>query len=128
VPPESPPRPTNGSTPLPWCSALVGLSFPRTGSDGTGYALARSLGHALVPPVPALTPFTSDDPWCVMLQSLTADVELALRVGGRIAERVRASMLWTHFGYSGPAALDLSRRRLREREAAPGLANRLTLA
>ena len=34
--------------------ATGGLSFPRTGSDGTGYALALSLGHSLVPTVPAL--------------------------------------------------------------------------
>jgi len=93
--------------------ATGGLSFPRTGSDGTGYALALSLGHTLVPPVPALTPLTSEEPWCVMLQGVTAEVELALRVGGRVAERVRGSLLWTHFGYSGPAALDLSRHWLR---------------
>ncbi len=98
--------------------ATGGLSFPRTGSDGTGYALALALGHTLTPPVPALTPLTSDDPWCVMLQGMTADVELALRVDGRIAERVRGSMLWTHFGYSGPAALDLSRHWLRAAEDA----------
>jgi len=97
--------------------ATGGLSFPRTGSDGTGYALALSLGHTLVPPVPALTPLTAEEPWCVMLQGVTAEVELALRVGGRVAERVRGSMLWTHFGYSGPAALDLSRHWLRASES-----------
>ena len=97
--------------------ATGGLSFPRTGSDGTGYALARALGHSLVPPVPALTPLTSEDPWCVMLQGLTADAELTLRVDGRVETRVRGSLLWTHFGYSGPAALDLSRHWLRARES-----------
>lgn len=96
--------------------ASGGLSFPRTGSDGTGYALAESVGHTLVPPVPALTPLTSEDPWCVMLQGLTADAELTLRVAGRVETRVRGSLLWTHFGYSGPAALDLSRHWLRARE------------
>ena len=44
--------------------ASGGLSFPRTGSDGTGFALAASLGHALVPTVPALTPLAADDPLC----------------------------------------------------------------
>jgi predicted flavoprotein YhiN len=97
--------------------ATGGLSFPRTGSDGTGYALALSVGHTLVPPVPALTPLTSEEPWCVMLQGLTSEVELALRVDGRVTERVRGSMLWTHFGYSGPAALDLSRHWVRESAA-----------
>src|SRR5262249_32493048 len=39
--------------------ATGGLSFPRTGSDGTGYALLTALGHTLEPPVPALTPLAS---------------------------------------------------------------------
>src|SRR5262249_42118867 len=38
--------------------ATGGLSFPRTGSDGTGYGLALAMGHTLVPPVPALTPLS----------------------------------------------------------------------
>src|SRR5262249_18323458 len=39
--------------------ATGGLSFPRTGSDGAGYALAASLGHTIVPPIPALTPLAA---------------------------------------------------------------------
>ena len=107
--------------------ATGGLSFPRTGSDGTGYAQALSLGHSLVSPVPALTPLTAEEPWCVMLQGLTHDVELALRISGRVAERVRGSMLWTHFGYSGPAALDLSRHWVRA-SAEPGATVNVSLS
>lgn len=93
--------------------ATGGLSFPRTGSDGTGYALAAALGHTIVAPVPALTPLTAADPFCAQLQGLTVDVELTLAVGGKRAETARGSLLFTHFGYSGPAALDLSRSWLR---------------
>ena len=93
--------------------ATGGLSFPRTGSDGTGYALARSLGHTLVAPVPALTPLTSDDPLCADLQGLAVEAELSLWTGGRVEWRTRGPFLFTHFGYSGPAALDLSRHWLR---------------
>jgi predicted flavoprotein YhiN len=89
--------------------ATGGLSFPRTGSDGTGYALAASLGHEIVPPVPALTPLAASDPLCARLQGLTLEVELTLRVAGKRAAATRGSFLFTHFGYSGPAALDLSR-------------------
>jgi predicted flavoprotein YhiN len=89
--------------------ATGGLSFPRTGSDGTGYALAASLGHSIVPPVPALTPLAAGDPLCTRLQGLTLDVELALRVVGKRVATTGGSFLFTHFGYSGPAALDLSR-------------------
>ena len=89
--------------------ATGGLSFPRTGSDGTGYALAASLGHTIVPTVPALTPLAASDPLCVRLQGLTLEVELTLRVLGKKEAVTRGSFLFAHFGYSGPAALDLSR-------------------
>jgi len=90
-----------------------GLSFPRTGSDGAGYALARSLGHTIVSTTPALTPLASSDPLCTECQGLTTDVALSLRVGGKRAVEIRGSLLFAHFGYSGPVALDLSRHWLR---------------
>ncbi|GAB4524276.1 MAG: hypothetical protein Fur0018_07710 [Anaerolineales bacterium] len=39
--------------------ATGGQSLPQTGSDGSGYALAQSLGHTLTPHLlPALVPLT----------------------------------------------------------------------
>jgi predicted flavoprotein YhiN len=93
--------------------AAGGLSFPRTGSDGTGYALMTALGHTLEPPVPALTPLASDDPLGTLLQGVTLDAALTLRVSGKRTHETRGSFLFTHFGYSGPAALDMSRHWLR---------------
>jgi len=93
--------------------ATGGLSFPRTGSDGTGFALALSLGHTLVPPVPALTPLAAGDPLCESCQGMTLPAELTLWAGGRRTESIHGSFLFAHFGYSGPAALDLSRHWLR---------------
>jgi len=104
--------------------ATGGLSFPRTGSDGTGYALATALGHTLVPPVPALTPLVAVDPLCASAQGVTLDAGLALRVDGRVTERVRGSLLFAHFGVTGPAALDLSRHWAR----AEGHARRVTMS
>jgi hypothetical protein len=122
--------PLPAATPERWLEADAvvlatgGLSFPRTGSDGTGYALAAALGHTIVPPVPALTPFTAADPLCGQLQGLALDVELTLVVGGKRDQAARGSLLYTHFGYSGPAALDLSRSWLR----AEGQGERVVLA
>ena len=104
--------------------ATGGLSFPRTGSDGTGFALATALGHSLVPPVPALTPLVAVDPLCVSAQGVTLAAELGLWVDGRVAERVRGSLLFAHFGVTGPAALDLSRHWHR----AEGRARRVSLS
>ena len=89
--------------------ATGGLSFPRTGSDGTGYALVTALGHTLEHPAPALTPLVAHDAWCADAQGLTVEAAITLRVSGRKAATTRGSLLFAHFGYSGPAALDLSR-------------------
>ena len=95
--------------------ATGGLSLPKTGSDGAGLEIARGLGHSLVATTPALAPLILHDGFHERLSGVAQDVELALRVDGRITERIAGAMLWTHFGVSGPAALDMSRHVLRAR-------------
>lgn len=95
--------------------ATGGLSLPKTGSDGAGLDIVRGLGHSIVPTTPALAPLVVRDGFTEALPGVAQDVELALRVGGRITERIAGAMLWTHFGVSGPAALDMSRHLLRAR-------------
>lgn len=92
--------------------ATGGQSLPKSGSDGLGWTLARRLGHTIVPPVPALVPLLLQAGAPLRhdrLSGIAHDVEIAVRVDDRITERVQGSLLWTHFGISGPAALDVSR-------------------
>jgi predicted Rossmann fold flavoprotein len=96
-----------------------GLSYPRTGSDGTGYALAQSLGHSIVPTSPALTPLIASGEMHGRLRGVTLPVELTVRVNGRRFWRGTGSFLFTHFGYSGPVVLDASRHVARERARGP---------
>ncbi len=94
--------------------ATGGLSLPKTGSDGGGLTIARRLGHTIVPTTPALVPLVLSNQWFhAGLSGVAHDLELTLWVDGRTVERIRGSMLWTHFGVSGPAALDASRVVLR---------------
>ncbi|HJR59812.1 MAG TPA: NAD(P)/FAD-dependent oxidoreductase [Vicinamibacterales bacterium] len=95
--------------------ATGGLSLPKTGSDGAGLQIARAFGHSLVPTTPALAPLVLHDGLNESISGVAQEVELTLRVDGRITERIRGPMLWTHFGISGPAALDMSRHWLRAR-------------
>lgn len=104
--------------------ASGGLSFPRTGSDGTGYALLVALGHTIVPPVPALVPLVADDTLCAGAQGVTLPAGLTLWVDGKRTESASGSLLFAHFGVTGPAALDLSRHWHR----AEGHARRVTLS
>lgn len=104
-----------------------GLSYPGSGTTGDGYEWARALGHTVVQTRPALTPLTTNDRWVQELTGLTipdvlvqvvpttsdADPRLSLRrvkgtKRGLFAEQ-RGSFLFTHFGLSGPAVLDVSR-------------------
>lgn len=89
--------------------ATGGLSLPKTGSDGAGYSIAASLGHTLLPRTPALAPLLLDGEFHAGLSGISLDVEICLRVEGEKPERLRGSLLWTHFGISGPVAMNASR-------------------
>ncbi len=91
--------------------ATGGQSLPKTGSDGSGYALARSLGHTITPPFPALVPLVlPQDHWLTTLSGISIDALLSVQTGrGKVLHRQAGSLLLTHFGLSGPAVLDLSR-------------------
>jgi hypothetical protein len=95
--------------------ATGGRSLPRSGSDGAGYGFAERLGHSIVPTTPGLVPLLIDDPlgFHRRLAGVSHDAELALWVNGAVAIRLRGSLLWTHFGISGPVALNASRHWVR---------------
>ncbi|MGC3975921.1 MAG: NAD(P)/FAD-dependent oxidoreductase [Nitrospira sp.] len=90
--------------------ATGGQSLPRTGSDGAGYGLARHLGHHVTPTVPALVALMLDERcFHAELSGLSQEVEIQTLVGGRSVDRRTGSLLWTHFGISGPVVMDASR-------------------
>lgn len=86
-----------------------GLSYPETGSDGTGYRIAKSFGHTIIETIPALTPLTTEDADWQSLSGITLPVKLSFYGKGRKKTEAQGSFLFTHFGFSGPAALDISR-------------------
>jgi predicted Rossmann fold flavoprotein len=90
--------------------ATGGRSIPKSGSDGFGYSLARRLGHSMTATVPALVPLLLDDAMFHKgLSGLSQDVELTTVANGRKIDRRTGSLLWTHFGISGPVVMDASR-------------------
>jgi len=93
--------------------ATGGLSLPRTGSDGQGLSMARALGHTVVPTTPALVPLVLDGAFHARLSGVAHEAELSVRTKAGVVARRRGALLWTHFGVSGPVALDVSRAWLR---------------
>ena len=87
--------------------ATGGLSVPATGSDGTGLDLARRYGHRMIDTYPALTPLLADNESHASLSGVSLDVRLRAKVGSKVIETF-GGFLFTHRGYSGPSALDIS--------------------
>jgi predicted Rossmann fold flavoprotein len=93
--------------------ATGGLSLPKTGSDGGGLAIARSLGHSIVPTTPALAPLMLADGFHAQVSGVAHPAGISVWMDDRLEARLRGAVLWTHFGLSGPVALDASRHILR---------------
>lgn len=91
--------------------ATGGLSYPGTGSTGDGYAMAKKLGHNIVPLKPSLVPLIVKEKWVAQLQGLSlknVEITIADKKGKRIYNDF-GEMLFTHFGVSGPLILSASR-------------------
>ncbi len=101
--------------------AAGGQAMPKTGSDGSGYELAKRLGHSLVPMTPALVPLCLSGDFHTPLSGIAHDVEMMVQAEGCKLVRVFGALLWTHFGVSGPVVLDASRYWHRARHEGRGV-------
>ena len=91
--------------------ATGGQSLPKSGSDGAGFAIAKRLGHTIVPTTPALVPLllAPADAVHADVSGVSQPAELTVWIDGAVSIRLTGSLLWTHFGISGPVTLDVSR-------------------
>ncbi len=91
--------------------ATGGKSYPRTGSDGDGYALASALGHTVTEIKPSLVPIVTEEKICADMMGLSLkNVTLTVKdtkKGKNIFSEL-GEMLFTHFGVSGPIVLSAS--------------------
>ena len=86
-----------------------GCSYPLTGSDGSGWTLARQAGHSCTPIRPSLIPVLTreTDPKEMMGLSLR-NVTLTVRENGKEIFSELGELLFAHFGVSGPLVLSAS--------------------
>lgn len=91
--------------------ATGGRALPKSGSDGLGYTIAESFGHTTSDRIfPALVPLVLPGGHAfreVAGVALPASLTVVARSGKRLAY-TEGDLLLTHFGISGPAALDVS--------------------
>ena len=90
--------------------ATGGVSYPATGSTGDGYAMAKALGHTVVPAEGSLVPLETAGNDAQQMQGLSLrNVGVKLLNGkGKVLYKDFGELLFTHFGVSGPTVLSAS--------------------
>lgn len=87
-----------------------GKSYPATGSTGDGYALAASVGHSIIQPLPALVPLETGESIPEKLSGLLLkNVQVSLWIDGKKAGEEFGEMSFESFGLDGAVILTLSR-------------------
>ncbi len=89
--------------------ATGGAAASKLGGTASGYRLAEELGHSAVRPLPALAPIKTDTAPIRALKGCKYTGEVALLRGGEILRVERGEILFTEYGVSGIAAMQLSR-------------------
>ena len=90
--------------------ATGGKSYPLTGSDGSGYRLATSLGHHVTELIPSLIPINSPSKLCPDMQGLSLK-NVAIKIldeNENVLYNDFGEMMFTHFGVTGPMILSAS--------------------
>jgi predicted Rossmann fold flavoprotein len=103
--------------------ATGGMSLPKSGSDGHGFALARALGHTTTQHFfPALVPLSLQRGcFPTRLSGVSCEARVEVRSStGRLGLAMRGPLLCTHTGLSGPVVLDVSRHLAAARHEDPG--------
>lgn len=90
-----------------------GMAAPFTGSDGSGYGLAKALGHHLIPPVPALTGLVVPANPLKKAAGVRTDGTISLYTGEdgkrKLSGRDTGELQVTDYGVSGIPAFQVSR-------------------
>lgn len=85
-----------------------GKSYPALGADGNGYTLAAAFGHKILEPVPSTVALVIKDPWCHALQGQKVRASVTARIQGEETRTATGELLFTQYGLSGTAVLDVS--------------------
>lgn len=89
--------------------ATGGRSYPRTGSDGDGYRMARALGHTVTELRPSLVPLLTQETTPAQMEGLALkNVTLTVKKDGKKVFSDFGEMVFTATGISGPLVLSAS--------------------
>lgn len=89
--------------------ATGGMSYPSTGSDGSGFKFLESFGHNIVPLIPTAVPLLSKDNFLRETSGIKIKATVASFIEDEFVNEVTNDLLFTSYGVSGTAILELSR-------------------
>jgi predicted Rossmann fold flavoprotein len=89
--------------------AAGSMAAPKTGSDGSGYQLARALGHRIVKPLPALVQLKCREKWYKQAAGVRTEASVTLKIDGKTAAEDRGELQFTDYGISGIPVFQVSR-------------------
>ena len=87
--------------------ATGGKASPSQGSDGSGYSLAKQLGHTVTKLYPSLVPLTASEAPKALKGVRARNVKLTLE-NGKVLKETKGELLFTDNGISGIAAMELA--------------------
>lgn len=89
-------------------AAAGGMAQKSLGSDGSGYTLLKNLGHSTTALAPALVQLTSSSRYPRAVKGTRARCNLKIELDGEIKAEEYGEILFTDYGLSGIAAMNLS--------------------
>ncbi len=89
--------------------ATGGKASPVHGSDGSGYPLLKQLGHSTTPLFPTLVQLNTDNTYPKQLKGIRVNANIAVEAQGKKEMSANGEILFTEYGLSGIAAMDVSR-------------------
>ena len=94
------------------CRKLIlaggGRAYPALGSDGSSYKFAKHFGHRIIEPVPSAVSLLVKDEACHLLQGQKISAKAKSIINGKIAREAEGDVIFTKYGLSGTAVLDIS--------------------
>jgi predicted Rossmann fold flavoprotein len=82
---------------------------PQLGGSDSGYAFATMMGHTLIPRHPSLVQLCSEESWVKACAGVKVRGIAKLYANGEYITEKKGDLLFTNYGISGLAILDLSR-------------------
>ncbi len=89
--------------------AAGSMAAPKTGSDGSGYELAKALGHHIIKPLPALVQLKCREKWYKQAAGVRTEASVTLKIDGKTEAADRGELQFTDYGISGIPVFQVSR-------------------